>query len=201
MAADQTTEWPQFKLVTYAAPTGIPHGWDAELLEQGAPDGLGCTALPALILLTHPDIGPLVCFGLGHLVDLYVCMNPHTKQVVDIHAHGPIASDDTQPEMIGPALPVNSSLGQFIASVRAVTERFPYDSEVTGKGRRDEEDEETRDERRFNEWSEAVLQMADMLDRIDPTAYTLGGDYWGIFLGDVSMGNYASETWRNPPDA
>ena len=44
MAEEQTAHWPRFTLVTYAAPTGIPHGWDAELLEKGAPDGLVCEA-------------------------------------------------------------------------------------------------------------------------------------------------------------
>jgi hypothetical protein len=57
METDQPREWSQFKLVIYAAPTGIPHGWDADLLEQGAPDGLGCTPLPALILLEDPEMG------------------------------------------------------------------------------------------------------------------------------------------------
>jgi hypothetical protein len=156
------------------------------------------------MLLEDPMMGPLVCFGLGHLMHLYVCVNPHTKQVLDIHLHGPVVPGGPHPEVIGFAQPVNSSLAQFIASVRAVTERFPYDSEMTGAGHRDDEDEENeeaRDERRANEWSEAVLQMADMLDHIDPTAYTFGGDYWGIFLGDVGMGNYASDSWLNPPDA
>jgi len=199
MAADQTMEWPQFRLVTYSAPTGIPHGWDAELLEKGAPDGLGCTPLPALALWEHPDVGSLARFGMVHLSDTYFCLHPRTKQVRCVN-YGAFQTGDPQPRFVGPATFVNSSLDYCIASVCAVTERFPYDSEVTGKGRRDEEDEEAREERRANEWSEAVLQMADMLDSIDPAASTLGGDYWSIFLGDVGMGIYASESWLNPPD-
>jgi len=42
-------------LMTYTALTGISQGWDAELLEKGAPDGLVCTAARELTLLTHPD--------------------------------------------------------------------------------------------------------------------------------------------------
>ena len=47
--------WPHFMLMTYTALTGISQGWDAELLEKGAPDGLVCTAARELTLLTHPD--------------------------------------------------------------------------------------------------------------------------------------------------
>jgi hypothetical protein len=35
MAEERSTEWPHFRLLPYTAPTGIPHGWDAELLDQG----------------------------------------------------------------------------------------------------------------------------------------------------------------------
>jgi hypothetical protein len=63
--------WPCFTLVTCKAPTGIPHGWDAELLEKGAPDGLVCRAARELTLLEHPDAGPLVCFGtMGRILRL-----------------------------------------------------------------------------------------------------------------------------------
>ncbi len=101
---------------------------------------------------------------------------------------------------MGPAWLVNSSLDHFIASIRAVTERFPFDSEVTGKGCRGEEDEEARDERRFNEWEQAMLELGETLDRIDPAVPIRGGEFWADFLADVGMGNYASEDWLNPPD-
>ena len=95
---------------------------------------------------------------------------------------------------------VNSSLDHFIASIRAVTERFLLDSEVTGKARRGEEDEEVRGERRRNEWAQAVLELAETLHRIDPAVSALGGEFWGDFLADVGMGNYASKGWLNQPD-
>jgi hypothetical protein len=85
--------------------------------------------------------------------------------------------------------------------VRAVTERFPFDSKVTGKDRRGEEDEDARDERRFNEWEQAVLELGAILDRIDPASPVRGGEFWGDFLADVGMGNYASEDWLLPPDS
>jgi hypothetical protein len=164
------------------------------LLEKGAPDGLGCTAFRELTLFEHPDAGPLVCFGEGHLVDTYVRLDPRTKQVVDL-VFGAFKTGDSQPTFVGPASVVNSSLDQFIASVRAATERFPYDSEVSGRGHRSAEDEEERDERRFNEWAEAVLELGEILDRIDPATPVRGDECWGVFLADVGMGNFASETW------
>jgi hypothetical protein len=192
MSDDYMDRWPRFKMVTYAAPTGIPNGRDAALLEKGAPDGLGCTPFSELILLDHPDAGLLVCFGEGHLVDTYVCLDPRTKQVTDVNYRA-FKTGVPQPEFVGPASVVNSSLDQFIASVRAVTERFPYDSEVSGKELRGEDDEEARDDRRFAEWEQAVLELGDVLDRIDPANPVRGGEYWGVFLADVGMGNYASE--------
>ncbi|HEV2238365.1 MAG TPA: hypothetical protein VGR57_17020, partial [Ktedonobacterales bacterium] len=62
-AADTQVDWPRFKLVTYSAPTGIPYGWDAELLAKGAPDGMFCKAAHALELLEAPGYGPIVSFG------------------------------------------------------------------------------------------------------------------------------------------
>jgi hypothetical protein len=197
MADEPTGQWPCFTLVTYSVPTGIPHGWDAELLEKGAPDGLVCTAARELTLIEHPQTGPLVCFGAGHLRDTYVCLDPRTKQVVDIQAHGPVGPGSPQPRLLGSADFVNSSLDQFIASVRAVTVRFPFDSEVTGKDRRGEEGEDTREERRFNEWAQAVLDLAETLGLIDPVPV---GEFWQVFLSDVSQGLYASEAWLDPPD-
>jgi SUKH-4 immunity protein len=194
MSDEYMDRWPRFKMVTYAAPTSIPDGWDTELLEKGAPDGLGCTAFRELTLFERPYAGPLVRFGEGHLLHTYVCLEPRTKQVVCVN-YWAFRTGVPQPRFAGPASVVNSSLDHFIASIRAVTERFPYDSEVTGKQHRSEEDEEAREDRRFAEWEQAVLELADTLDRIDPLASTLGGQYWGVFLGDVGMGSYASETW------
>jgi SUKH-4 immunity protein len=190
--------WPRFMLVTYTAPTGIPNGWDAEQLEQGAPDSLVCRAARELTLLEHPEAGPLVCFGTTGPRD-YLCLHPQTKQVVFV-TYAAFRIGDPQPSFVGRAWPVNSSLDHFIASVRAVTERFPFDTEVSGKGRRGEEDEDACDERRFNEWAQATLELGETLDRIDPASPVRGGEFWGDFLADVSMGNYASEDWLLPPD-
>jgi SUKH-4 immunity protein len=200
MSDEYLDRLPRFTLVTYSAPTGIPNGWDAKLLVQGAPDGLVCEAARELTLLEDPEAGPLVCFGSGHLANTYVCVYPRTKQVVSIFVHGPVGPGVPQPEVIRSSRLVNSSLDHFIAAVRAVTERFPYDSEVTGKGLRGEEDEDNREERRFNEWTQAVLDLGETLDRLDPALSTTGSEFWGEFLADVGMGMYATKDFLNPPD-
>ncbi len=199
MGDEPTTHWPRFTLATYSAPTGILHSWDAELLEKGAPDGPVCEAARELTLIEHPESGPLVCFGAGHLADMYVCLDPRTKQVVDI-VYRAFRTGDPRPSVLGPPQVVNSSLDHFIAAVRAVTERFPFDSEVTGKGRKREEDEDARDERRFHEWEQAMLGLGETLDRIDPAHPVMSGEFWHIFLADVGMGLYASENGLDPPD-
>jgi hypothetical protein len=194
---EQTTAWPRFTLVTYSAPTGIPHGWDAELLEKGAPDGLAYEAAKELTLLEDPSSGPLMCFGTSGLYGR-LCLDPRSGRVVHV-VDAASVTGDPEPRLLGPAWHVNASLDQFITSIRAVTERYPYDSEVTGKDRRGEEDEETHLDRLFNEWEQAVIELDEALYRIDPTISTLGGQFWGTFLGDVGMGNYRSEWWLNPP--
>ncbi len=79
-----------------------------------------------------------------------------------------------------------------------MTERFPVDSEVTGKDRRGEEDEDAREERRFNEWAKAVLELAETLGPIDPVPV---GEFWQTFLSNVSQGLYASDgSWLDRPD-
>ena len=63
-----------------------------------------------------------------------------------------------------------------------------------------EEDEEPSDDQLFNEWEQAVLEFGEILDRIGPARPVMGGEFWGDFLADVGMGNYASKDWLNPPD-
>jgi len=193
---DPTSRWPRFKMVTFSQPTGIPNGWDAELLDKGAPDGLVVGAARELTLLEDPGSGPLVCFGFAGAHGR-LCLDPRTKQVVHIE-YGAFKPGNPQAEVVGRAHLVSSSLDQLIAMVRAATDRFPFDSDITvGEAY---EDEDTREERRFNEWAQAVLELEETLHRIDPAVSTLGGEFWGDFLADVGMGNYSTEDILNPPD-
>ncbi len=199
-AADARVDWPRFKLVTYSAPTGIPHGWDAELLAKGAPDGLVCNAEDKLALLEDPISGPLVCFGTSGLYGR-LCLDPRTKQIVHI-LYGAFKPGDSQPNVVGPPHLVGSSLDHFIALVRAATERFPFDSDLTveERGETAHENEEARAERRFNEWAQAVLELEETLDRIDPAAFAVTGGLWQTFVADVGMGIYATEDFLLEPE-
>ena len=212
MAEERTAEWPHFRLVTYTAPTGIPHEWDAELLEQGAPDGLGCTPMQELALWEHPDVGPLVRFGTGHLVHTSVCLHPRTNQVLCVN-HAAFRTGDPQPTFVGRALVVNSSLDHFIASVRSVTERFPFDSEGSGEDREDQEvhkHKEQKDqwayedevaERLENERTQAGDDLIERLRRIDPAAIADLDGFWHIFVADVQMGIYSIRNMLTLPDS
>jgi hypothetical protein len=202
MAEQQVHPWPRFTLVTYTAPTGIPQEWDAELLEKGAPDGLACTAARDLTFLTQPDAGPLVCFGMTG-PDAYFCLDPHTKQVVGVN-DGAFRHGDSQPQFAGPAWFVNSSLDQFIASVRAITARFPYDAVSLKVSKRlsiDEWDLSDDDwDELFREHNQAADDLTEMLGRIDPAAVVDQDGFWMGFVADVQMGNYATRYFLRPPE-
>src|SRR5580765_2192554 len=102
MSDAPTDRWPRFKMVTFSQPTGIPHRWDRELIEKGAPDGLVFGAAHELTLLEDPGSGPLVCCGIGG-AGVNVCLDPRTGQVVEILCYPPA-------HVIRSALLVNSSL-------------------------------------------------------------------------------------------
>src|SRR5260370_450420 len=199
-AADARVDWPRFTLVTYSAPTGIPHGWDAELLAKGAPDGLVIKAEHDLTLLEAPSYGPLMCFGTTGAHGR-VCLDPRTQHVVHVE-YGAFQTGNPQAEVVGSPNLVGSSLEQLIEMVRAVTERFPFDSDLTWDDREGEADEEkeARDERLLNEWAQAVVDLAEILDRIDPAAFADPGEFWHTFVADVSMGNYSTEDILHPPE-
>jgi hypothetical protein len=73
----------------------------------------------------------------------------------------------------------------------------PVRQQSQREGRRGDEDQDTCDERRSNEWAQAVFDLAEILDGIDSVA----SEYWGIFLRDVRQGIYASDgSWLDPPD-
>lgn len=199
MVDEESTDWPRFRLVPYAAPTGILHGWDAELLQKGAPDGLACEAARELTAIEDPDRGPVVCFGMSG-PHVFICLDPQTHQVVDVVVQRGREPTGPHPKVIRAAWLVNSSLDSFIASVRAVTDRFPFDSTVTGADLRGEEDWEVRDDRRFAEWDQAGEELLETLRRIDAAAVANLDGFWHTFLADLGMGNYASEYWLDPPD-
>jgi SUKH-4 immunity protein len=168
MPAATEDRWPRFELVTFPEPTGIPHGWDEPLVRQGVPKALierTYQAASRLTLLDDPRYGPLVRFGESGLSDS-ICLDPRTGQVLLI-----IDAPD------GPAWLVNSSLEQFIETVRVVIERFPF----YGVASELEERERIGDE------------LAEAIRSIDPAAGVDPNGFWQIFLADVMIGDFATE--------
>jgi len=133
-----TDQWPRFAIVTVPEPTGIPHGWDEELVGKGVPQSLFglYEAANELTLLEVPGSGPLVRFGSCGSSGS-ICLEPSTGHVVH-----DIAVPTIHPRV------VNASLDQFTASVRAVLDRFPFDSEGSG------EDQELHEHKEYEvEWA------------------------------------------------
>lgn len=168
---DATTHrWPRFELVTFPEPTGIPHGWDEPLVRQGVPKALIARtyrAASTLMLLDDPRYGPLVRFGKSGVSDS-ICLDPRTGHIVMI-----VDAPD------GPAWLVNSSLEQFIASVRVVIGRFPFYERERGNDL--EELERIGDE------------LAQAIGSIDPAAVVDPNGFWQMFIADVMNGDFATE--------
>ncbi len=94
-----TAQWPRFGLAPYSAPTGIPYGWDAELVERGAPIGLGYEVANELTLLEDPGSAPLVCFGTSGVYGR-LCLDPRSKQIVHIQYGVFNRRSDPQPKVV-----------------------------------------------------------------------------------------------------
>ena len=200
MAEDPTARWPRFELVTFSAPTGIPHGWDAELLSKGVPKAMlgRYNAASELTLLEDPGHGPLVCFGAsGSFVRL--CLDPRTGQVVDIvydrKAVNQPSNDHGPPWLVRPPLLVNSTLDQFIDSVHTVVDRFPFHSGDTKEGSEldDPAKERARAEQLDSELDRAAENLTEILRSIDPAAVADESTFWRTFVDDVQMGDFATE--------
>ncbi|HET9111622.1 MAG TPA: SUKH-4 family immunity protein [Ktedonobacterales bacterium] len=198
MPSDETDWWPRFTLVTYSQPTGIPHGWDEELLATGAPDGLMVKAIYKLVLLEDPKAGPLVCFGSAS-PHQYICLNPRNKHIMDIVLSQPIETDNSIAKVVRSAWLVNTTLDQFIASARMVTARFPFDSEGAEDdyGADDDEDECSREDRLDDERTQAAAELVEALRRIDPAAVADPDSFWMTFRDDMQMGNYSAKDMLN----
>jgi SUKH-4 immunity protein of toxin-antitoxin system len=187
--------WPHVELVTFSAPTGIPFGWDNELVNKGVPKDLLGTynAAHELTLLEVPDYGPLVCFSITG--EDRLCQDPHTGAIVYI-GYMPAGIVDLRPGfLVGPPGLVNSSLDQFIASVRAVVERFPFYNLDTGEG--DDLDDpasaRARAEQHDSEVDRAAEDLTEILRSIDRAAVADETTFWWSFVFDVQMGDFATE--------
>ncbi len=180
--------WPRFEMVTFSVPTGIPNDWDAELLAKGVPKDLllkDYHAANELALLTFPGGEQFVRFGTSGRDD-HMCLDPRTGAVVEI------IKEDTDPTyqasgvQVSPIF-VNSSLDQFIASVRAVVNRFPF-----YRGNPEQEQDRGQDDL-ADEWYRAAEDLLEILGRIDPAATADLDGFWATLVSDVQMGDYSTK--------
>lgn len=185
MREDQ--HWPCFELVTYAEPTGIPHGWDGDLVTLGVPKRIlgSYKAMNHFELVEHPTLGPLVRFAtLGRRGSM--CLHPATRSIR--HLTGARSGQEWF---------ANTTLAQFNESVRAVINRFPFD-----RGRPDDtpiHDESSQwpassaDQRDAVDWITVGEGLRELLRRIDPASVADPNNYWSGFVDDVETANYTSE--------
>ena len=198
--------WPRFDLVSFRTPTGIPHGWDAELLRKGVPKALigqSYQAASELMLLNVPGNGHLVCFGISGLLGK-ACLDPHTGAIITITDVPPEYSHTLNlvSGIYGPSCFINSSLDQFIASVRVVLDRFPFDSGDTEE--RDDRDQpasiKANGDELADEWDKAADELTEALRGIDSAAVADLDGFWMTFVADVQMGNYATKVVLTAPE-
>jgi hypothetical protein len=198
MADEPTIHWPRFELVTYAEPTGIPHGWDRDLITLGVPKrtlGSGYTALSHLDLIEHPTLGPVVRFAtVGRRGAM--CLHPATGSIRWLTG-----------ARSGREWFVNTTLAQFDESVRALIERFPFDRGVPADTPVHDESAQSHasstdqgDDVQWGlvQWSLVGEELGELLRRIDPESVAGPHGFWNMFVSDVQMGNYSSEDVLTP---
>lgn len=176
MSEPQRHPWPQFGLITIAGsslPPDLAKAYPALTVPSG---GVGaCKPRLELAPFNAPDGQELICFG--NRPFLAMCLNPATGQVVDL-VTGPRGNPLRAPAM------VNSSLGQFTATVRAATARFPFHPDAPETDPPD--------------FEAAANRLRAELEPIDPPAWQ-GDRYWDTFYWDVAIGDYSPALFE-PPD-
>ncbi len=191
MADEPTIHWPRFELVTYVEPTGIPHGWDRDLITVGVPKRItgSYKAVSHLDLIEHPTLGPVVRFAtVGRRGAM--CLHPATGSI-----HWLTGARSGQEWF------VNTTLAQFNASVRAVIERFPFDRGVPADTPLHDESAQwhasSTDQSDDVQWDMVGEELRELLRRIDPESLADPNGYWRTFLADVQMGNYSTDDILN----
>jgi|SRR6185437_13098283 len=182
MRNHEESHWPQFELVSYSnllALNDIVNDAMLQSLNIGVPKSFfgAYKADTNLSLLNIPSRGKLICFSSSDLTKL--CLDPNTGEVVQV-----IIVPD------GPCHPVNSSLEQYRKSVKAVYDRFPFDSWQPGMS----SDSDEIMDMVFQEWEMAADELRAILHDIDMDPAVLSEiGFWGTFLDDLMMGNYFSK--------
>ena len=165
MAERPRIPWPRFELVTLTGGSLPPHLAAAcpALTVPSAGTG-ACEPRAELALIRAPNGQELIYFG--DRTNELMCLDPATGQVVDMVA-------GYRGRIVRAPLMVNSSLSQFIATVREATARFPF-----------------HDAGPDADLDAAADSLRAQLEPIDPPAWYSDG-YWDTFYWDVSIGDYS----------
>jgi hypothetical protein len=174
MTENRTGPWPRIEIVVFpqsafGSPQLADTPWDVQqvLTTIGVPRQLlsgKYAAMRDLEVLEVPTQGRVICFGTSGRWSR-ICLDPRNGEVTEvIMTRQPTANL------------VNSSLKQFIDSVQAITDLFPfYLSDST-----------------LEDAINSGNNVADALKRIDPAA--MGPDtFWSTFVDDLKMGDYPTE--------
>jgi hypothetical protein len=166
--------WPKFELITSFDTNDIPSEWLQPFISYGIPKSLFDyyqSEIP-LTLINTSTYGQIICFGRNE-TSVKICLVPQTGEVIMVLCVKEY-----------PITFVNKSLEQFIASVIAVYNRFPFDS-----WRIDNDLDAFKDfDLLSDEWEKAAQDLKMRLIKIDPYVGTTD-DFWTTFLDDLRMGN------------
>jgi len=156
---------PRFELTTFSQPVdGRTDVVDA-LTKTGVPKssvGRAYIAAGELTRINLPDRGRLICFGKSGLDD-DICVDPSTGEVLQV-------VDGADQHL------VNSTIRQFVESVKAVIGMFPY-YETSDSG--------------FESGQKVADRIREAITRIDPAA-TEPDTFWETFVQDVAVGDYST---------
>jgi hypothetical protein len=168
------------ELMSFPKPTSVPHELAASLLERSVPNDMleRYQAASELTLVEVPGRGQLVCFGTV-MGSHRICLDPHTGAIIAI-IDGPPGDEWAE-------WPINSSLEQFIASVGAVLNRYPFDNPQA-----EEESDDSYLDRTHAELDRAVDDLKRALSAIDPAAMEDLDGFWMTFLDDVQMRDFST---------
>jgi hypothetical protein len=134
--------------------------------------GIGaCTPATELTLVRAPGGAELIHFG--ELSYGVMCLDPADGHVVDMVT-------DSVGVILRPPHLVNSSHGQYVATVREATARFPFHG--------DDPDIDL---------NAVAGSLRAQLRPIDPPAWYTDG-YWETFYWDVAIGDYSPAWFESP---
>ncbi len=159
--------WPRFEKAVFSGWDSVPAEVRDTLMSVGPPkSSLGQLywASTELASVEIPPRGRLIRFGHTGVAD-GIYLDPSTGEVLVLLDH-----PGATPQL------VNSTLARFTDTVRAVIDMFPYYGRDTSL----EEREATAE------------RIGEAIRRIDPIAMN-SDSYWGTFVDDVAIGDFATE--------